>query len=288
MTSKMKKQNFLSWNYSILKSSLKKINLNIIPIVILDFFFYILSGYFIFFWMARISDKISSFSLPADITAIGIERAQQLSRETQSFYYLIVFSFVLLLIFIIFLASILKGIIWVKITKVKITLGLISKFLALNLAWLGFWFVLIFLISWIVEIRYAFAFMAVSAFMGIYLSNNLYPLFISNPGVNSVKSSLKLSIAKIHLFLLPYLIIFTGFFLVFFISGIARIEYFSAALTQQIYGFLGFNLAQVLESSPEFAIGLLVGILANPLLLIFAAFTRYYISTLAAEISKSK
>lgn len=281
---KTKKQNFLSWNYSILKASLKKINLNVIQIIILDFLFYILSGYFVLFWIARINEKISSFDLPADLTAIGIERAQQLSRETQSFYYLIIFSFVLLLIAIIFLASILKGIIWAKTADVKVNLSLISKFLALNLAWLGFWLALIFLISWIVEIKYAFAFMAVSALTGFYLSNNMYPNFMRNPGFSSIKSSLKLSIAKIRLFLLPYLIIFTGFFLAISISSLTKLDSFSAALAEKIYGFLGFSAAQ----GPELSIGLLVGLLANPLLLIFAALARYYISTLAAEISKSK
>lgn len=280
----MKKQNFLSWNYNILKSSLKKINLNIIPVIILDFLFYMLSGYFLVFWISRINEKISAFNLPDDLTAIGIERAQQLSRETQSFYYLIVFSFILLLIAIIFLASILKGIIWAKITNARITFGLISKFLGLNLAWLGFWFVLIFLISWIVEIKYAFAFMAASALIGIYLSNTLYAMFMPNPGLKSIRSSLRLSIAKIHLFLLPYLIIFTGFFLVIFLSGLVNLNAFSSASAKKIYGFLGFSLAQ----GPEFAIVLLVGMLVNPLLLIFAALTRYYVSTLAAEISKVK
>ena len=181
-----------------------------------------------------------------------------------------------------------------KIINVKITFGLISKFLGLNLLWLGFWFVLIFLISWIVDIKYALAFMAASVLMGFYFTNNLYPLFMINPSIKSIKSSLKLSITKIHLFLLPYALIFIGFYLALFVSSLTKLDTFSAALAQKIYGFLGFSfgaagaLGLPAVSGPELAIGLLVGILANPLLLLFAALARYYVSTSVAEISKAK
>ena len=282
----MKKQSFLNWNYKILTLSLKKINLNILLIIILDFLFYILSGYFVIFWIARISEKISSFNLPADLTAIGLERAQQLSRETQSFYYLLVFSFIVLLIAIIFLASILKGAIWAKITNAKINLRLTSKFLGLNLIWIGFWFVLVFLISWIVEIKYAFAFMAVAVLTSVYLTNILYTLFMRNPSFSSIKSSIKLIITKLHFFLLPYILIFMGFYLIIFISGLAKLDNLSVASAQKIYGLLGFSLGN--ELSPEFAVALFVGILANPLLLLFAALARYYVSTLVMELTNSK
>ena len=280
---KSKNLNFIEWNYKILTLSLKKINLNILIIIILDFLFYILSGYFVIFWIARISEKVSAFNLPADLAAIGIERAQQLSRDTQLFYYLLVFSFIVLLIAIIFLASILKGIIWAKTADARITFRLISKFLGLNMLWLGFWLILVFLISWIVEIKYALAFMAFAVLIGFYLSNNLYSLFMGNPSFKLIKRSIKLSITKIHLFLLPYIVIFIGFYLVVSVSSMAKLDNFSAALAQKIYGFLGFAATNVL--SPEFNIALLIGIFANPLLLLFAALVRYYTSTLAAEIS---
>lgn len=291
---KIKNLNFLNWNYNILKSSLGKINLNIILIIILDFLFYILSGYFIIFWIARVNEKISSFNLPADLASIGVERAQQLSRDTQSFYYLIVFSFILLLIAIIFMASILKGIIWAKTANARITFSLISKFLGLNLVWLGFWLVLVFLISWIVDIKYALAFMAIAVLAGFYLTNTLYTLFMINPGFKSIKSSLKLSIAKLHLLLLPYAIIFAGFYLVLLLSSLAKLDNFSLTLAQKIYGFFGFDSAAAnalglpVVPGPEFTIILFVGILANPLLLLFTSLVRYYISTLVMELNKSK
>ena len=134
----MKKSNFIDWNNKIFISSLKKIDLNIIPIILLDALFYFLSGYIFIFWLQRIQAKMAAFNLPQDLASLGYEKTQELAQEARAFYFLLIFSFIVLLIAIIFLASILKGIIWAKTTKTKITLGLISKFLGLNLIWMGF------------------------------------------------------------------------------------------------------------------------------------------------------
>ena len=146
------KLNFLEFNNHIFISSIKKINLNILLIIILDALFYLLSGFLIIFWLQRIQSKMASFNLPSDIVASGYENIQQLIHEARIFLFLIIFSLIILLIAIIFLASILKGIIWAKTTNTKISLVLISKFLAMNLIWMSFWFVLIFLISFFATI----------------------------------------------------------------------------------------------------------------------------------------
>ena len=146
-----KKLNFLDWNNQILLSSLKKIDMNIILIVILDILFYFFSYYAFVFWLRRIQEKLLSFNLPADIAALGFERTQQLVSEARAFLYIIIFSFILVLLAIIFLSSIINSVIWAKVTNTKITFALVSKFLGLNLIWMGFWFVLIFLISWLVQ-----------------------------------------------------------------------------------------------------------------------------------------
>ncbi|MBI2124336.1 hypothetical protein HYT92_00955, partial [Candidatus Pacearchaeota archaeon] len=113
---KTKKQGFLTWNYEILKTSFKNINQDILFIIILDFLFYIASGYLVILWITRITEKINSINLQPDFSPAAI---QQLSKDTQMFYYVVEFSFVMLLVAIIFLASILKGIIWAKTIKAK-------------------------------------------------------------------------------------------------------------------------------------------------------------------------
>src|SRR3989338_3931585 len=124
-----KSQNFLEWNNDVFISSMKKIDANIILTVILDTLFYAISGYIVIFWLQRLQDKIQAFNLPSDVMSLGREGARQLVSDEKSFYFLIIFSFILVLLIIIFLASILKGIIWAKTAGAKISFRLISKFL---------------------------------------------------------------------------------------------------------------------------------------------------------------
>lgn len=252
----MKKQKsyFLEWNNNILISSIKKINLNIIFIVILDVLFYILSGYSFILWNQRIKANEPLLPSPEQLIAMGYERAQQVVTQAQSYYYLIIFSVVLLLIAVIFLASIFKGIIWAKTNNTKISFGLISKFLGLNLIWMSFWFLLIFLISYLVEPTSALIFMVITLILGIYFTNTLYTIFMKEQKLRAIISAVKLNITKIHLFLLPYAVIALLFFILIRLSN-----------------FLKFRYSPIL-------LGLII--------LIYAAVVRYYVSELVLEIEK--
>ena len=255
MISKMKKSNFIEWNNNIFIPSIKKIDLKIILIIILDILFYFLSGSFVVFWLQRVQTKMASFNVPSDIISLGYERAQQLVGEVKIFYLTIIFSFILLLIAIIFLASILKGIIWAKTTKTKLSFALISKFLGLNLVWMGFWFVLFLLISLFIEPASAPKFMIITIALGLYFTNTLYALFMKKPEFKSIIHAVKLNIAKIHLFLLPYAVIALTLFVVV-----------------RLVSLLKFQHSNIL-------LGLIV--------IIYAAVVRYYISALVLEIKKS-
>ncbi len=249
------KSNFLEWNNQVLVSSIKKIDFNILLITILDALFYFLSGYMVIFWLQRIQAKMLSFNLPADIGVLGVERTQQLVAEAKAFYYLVVFSFILLLIAIIFLASIAKGIIWAKITKTKIRFALISKFLGLNLIWMGFWFVVVFLVSWLVEPTMAPILMAILAILGLYFTNALYTIFMKEQKISSIIKAVKIGITKVHLFLLPYTVILLLLFVLLRLIKFVNIGYFR--------------------------------ILTGLVIIVYFAVIRYYVSTLVLEVEKA-
>lgn len=249
---KKQKPNFLEWNSNILISSIKRIDLNVVLIIILDAIFYILSGYLIIFWLQRIQAKMAAFNLPTDIISLGPESAKQLVAEVKSFYYLIIFSFILLLIAIIFLASILKGIIWAKTTNTKITFKMLSKFLGLNLIWMSFWFVLVILISLFVEPSSVPIIMIATIILGLYFSNTLYTLFMKKQEFKSIIAAIKLNTTKIHLFLLPYAVIYLLFYIIATINNLLKFKYST--------------------------------ILLALILLIYAAVVRYYVSELVLEI----
>lgn len=278
-----KKQNFLEWNNNVLTSSIKKINLNIILIVILDALFYLLSGYLAIFWLQRIQAKMLSFNLPTDVAVLGVERTQQLAAEAKAFYYLVIFSFILLLIAIIFLASIAKGIIWAKTTKTKISFALISKFLGLNLIWMGFWFVSIILISLLVQPASVQTFMLIAIVAGIYFTNTLYTVLMKEQKFESIIKYVKFNFIKIKLLALPYAIFFIFLFVVLSLSALTRLNQAVFSLLMNLYGFIGINAV----SQFEIQIILLVSLLVNPLFLLSFAVFRYYVSTLVLEAEKS-
>lgn len=249
-----KNQNFLEWNNGILINSLKKINFDIAIIIALDALFYFLSAYFFIFWFKRIQEKMAAFNLPADAMSLGYEGAQQLISDAKAFYYLLIFSFVLVLIAIIFIASILKGIIWAKTTKTKITFALISKFLGLNMIWMSFWFLAIFLASYLVKIESATRFMAAAIILGLYFTNTLYTIFMKEQKLKSIIGAVKLNITKIHLFLLPYAVMLLLFYVIIRLGNLLKFRY-----------------------SP---------VLLGLIILVYAAVARYYASELAFEIKK--
>ena len=237
-------------------NSLKKINLNIVLIVILDALFYFIAGYLFILWQQRI--KLAEPSVPPlpELAALGFESAQQVLAQAKAYLYFIIFSLILLLLSIIFLASILKCIIWAKTTSTKITFNLISRFLGLNLIWMVFWFSAMILVVLVANKNSLMIFAYAVLIPAVYLTNNLYTIFMKKQKISAIKEALKLCIAKAHLFALPYALIFA---LLFVLSRLLEFAKFQ-------YSF----------------------IIAPLLILVYAAFVRYYASTLAFEIQKIK
>ena len=252
---KNKKFNFLEWNSNIFISSIKKIDLNIILIIILDALFYISSGYLAVLWLQRVRSKMAAFNVPPDIMSLGYEKASQLVGEVKAFYYLIIFSFAVLLIAVIFLASILKGIIWARTTNTKISFALLSKFLGLNLIWMGFWFVLVILISLLAQPESSPKFIMAAIALGLYFTGTFYALFMKKPEFKSIIHAIKLNIGKIHLFLLPYAVIALALFIIVRLASLLQFQYSN--------------------------------ILTGLIVIIYAAAARYYLSALVLEIEKS-
>lgn len=279
----MKKfQNFLEWNNDVFTSSMKKINFDIILILILDSLFYLISGYLIILWLQRIQEKIQAFNLPSDVVSLGREGAQRLASEVKSFYFLIIFSFILVLLAVIFLASILKGIIWAKTTKTNVTFRLISKFLVLNLIWMGFWFLVIFLVSYLVVPASVSKFMVLSIILSLYLTNTLYTLFMKEDSIRNIFAAVKINATKIHLFLLPNIVKYLFYFIVMVISSL----FFSFIKLDSILKF-SYTIALPIPSISSYPL-LIVFTVSRILLLLLliGCFTvaRYYTSTLVLKL----
>ena len=246
------KQSFLDWNYNVILSSLKKINLSIILIIVLDLIFYFASVFIYLNWYKMMQAKEASFSMPQNIQSLPLNQLQQLTNDAQNFYYLFLLSFILVVVAIIFMASILKSIIWAKTTKAKITLKLISKFFMLNLAWIGFWFALIVAIAYFVEPVSVALFSYIAIFLGLYFTNILYPIFMKEQKFMIFKEALKLGIQKIHMFILPYFLISMALYILIRLTSLMTFQYAS--------------------------------FISTIILLFYIAVVRYYVSELAFQL----
>ena len=212
---KKNKIGFIEWNNNILVNSFRKMDFNILWIIILDSVFYLTAAGSFFLWDKFMKAKAAAINLPADpneivntLTSLGPEKAQQLASEVKSYFFLLLFSFIAVVIFVIFLAGIFKSIIWAKTAKTKISLKFMSGFLLLNVIWVGFWSVIIFLIAYIVNPGSVQTFSLIAFIIAVYFTNILYPIFMRKQKLNSIGSAVRIGLAKIHLFVLPNMIIF--------------------------------------------------------------------------------
>ena len=251
-----KTQNFLEWNNEILVSAVKKINFGIVFITALDILFYFLANFLILFWHKGIEAKLLSFNMPQNLFALGAEEARQLTGDARLFFFMIALSFLLLLVAIILLASILKGIIWAKTTNTRLSFHLFSRFFVLNLLWMGFWFLLALLISWVIEPVSARVLIVIAALSALHFTNILYPLFMKEQKFSAVFSALRLGTAKVHLFLLPYASISSLLYLLIKAGSLLKFRYSPIAL--------------------------------DAVLLAYMAITRYFISELVFSVKERK
>ena len=242
-------------------NAFKKIDLNLILIVILDAAFYLSVALSYFLWDKFMKVKAAAVNLPSNpnelasvIASLAPQKAEQIASQMKSYFFLLVFSFIVLIILIIFLASIFKSIIWAKAAKTKITLKFMSGFLLLNLVWMGFWAIILFLISYLMQPESVQLFLLISLALAIYFTNIIYPAYLQNHTLKSIGKSLKLGITKIHLFILPTILIFLILFILLWLISHLRFNY-------------------------AFILGSLV-------LVIYAALVRYYAYELTIEAQR--
>lgn len=258
---KKNKIGFIEWNNNALVNSFKKMDFNLLLVILLDSAFYLLAASSFILWDGFMKAKAAAVNLPSDpneiagiLASLGPEKAQQLASEVKSYFFLLLFSFIALVIFMIFAASLFKSVIWAKTTKTKLSLKLISGFLLLNLIWMSFWAVIVFLISYIMNPGSVPTFLFITFIAAVYFTNILYPLFLRDPRLSTLGRAIKLGILKIHLFLLPNFIMLLLFFILVW----------AASRFQFRYSFIAEGIV----------------------LISYAALVRYYVSELASEAAK--
>jgi len=130
---------------------------------------------------------------------------------------------------------------------------MISRFLGLNLIWMAAWALILFLIVYLVQIQLVRLFMVIALAASIYFTGTLYSLFTKRQRLSCIFDAIRINVTKIHMLAVPYAAVFLLALLILGIGNWLQFQY------------------------SAFAVGFI--------LVVYAAFARYYASELALELS---
>lgn len=202
-------------NFKLLKDSFKELDSKFFTALFFDFLYYAILIFSALFLAGIIQKKSESVNLAQNFLSITEDAANSLLSDVKGFYYLIIFSIIAYIIMIIVASGLFKGIIWQITAKKQISKKLTLGFLKLNIIWLSIWMIIASLLAIISKPNIAPIYLIILFVLLIYFSNILYPLFIKQTKPTSIKDmikqSLTIGIKKIHLSIIPYIIIFLLF-----------------------------------------------------------------------------
>lgn len=201
---------YISLNREVFLNSVKKINLSILMIALIDYIFYSFAYLSSKFWFSRILERYDAVSLDS-LSEFALE---SIVAQTQGLYQFLIYSTIFLVIVLLILSALLKSIIWALTAKSKISLKYILKFTLAKLVWNLLIIAVIALGFVLFQPQAAFALFAIAAIIWIYFSSVINPLLAKNPKIPEISRGIKLGIKKIHYLILPYLFIIIGIFLI--------------------------------------------------------------------------
>lgn len=206
----MSLQKYLNLNKEIFIDAIKKINLTVFIIALIDYIFYSLAYFSSQFWFSKVLERYGAVNLDA-LSELTLE---SIAAQAQGLYYFLVYSAALLLISLFAFSALSKAIAWALVSKTKITRGYILKFTLAKLVW-NLPIAAIMALGFIIfQPQGAFILFSVAALLWIYFSSIIYALLAKNPGISEIKTGIRLGIKKIHCIIIPYAAIITGILLI--------------------------------------------------------------------------
>jgi len=220
---------YLSLNREVFLNSIKKINLNILIIALIDYIFYSLIYFSSQFWFSKVLEKYNLVNLDS-LSEFALE---SIVAQTQGLYYFLIYSTILLFMAFFIFSALSKSIVWALTAKTKITPKYVIKFsfakLILNLLVFG----IIFIISIVFKIEPLLTlFFVLPRWLQIgcilpfiIFLNAIYALLAKNPGVSQIKNGIVLFFKKIHYILFLFAIMLILALLINYIYFTNRSQY---------------------------------------------------------------
>ena len=250
------KNNFIKQNYILFINSFKRINLKFFLILAFDILFYFIFMQIGNLFLKMIEKKAANVDLTQNLLGLNQQAAASLLGSVRGFFFFLIFTAILFLVLIAVNWSIFKGLIWTTTANKKFNFSFLKKFFLLNLIWLPFWFLLIFLFAIITKPATAPKFMIILLVIAFYFTNILYPLFLKDNKISKIKEAFKFGIKKIHHFIVPYAVIGALFYVI-----------------SKAYGLISANIGL----NPNVFFGLM---------LIYVVWLRYYFVEIVYSLHK--
>ena len=207
---KMSFLKYLSLNREIFIDSIKKINLSIFLIALIDYIFYSLVYFSSAFWFSKILERYNAVNLDS-LSEFALE---SIVAQTQGLYQFLIYSTMLLSIALLILSALSKAIVWGMTAKTKISVKYILKFTLAKVIWNSFIIAIIASGFILFQPQAAFAFFSAAAILWIYFSSIICSLLAKNPKISEIKKGIRLGVKKIHCIMIPYAAIVTGILLI--------------------------------------------------------------------------
>ena len=275
---------YLGNQINLFKKSFKLDKKRFSLVIIFDFALILVSYIALNLWGRWVNSAVLKIS-GMDLATLSEEALGEIVKELaalKSFYYGTLIYSILLIIFLFFIWSFFQGQIWSTILKKKFNLNYFKKFLLLNLACIPLFIIIFFImlaclellgrvflffstsglntifVMFILLVLFSFIFLPILIYL-INLTSIIYIYFTKkNKILDSFKNTFDVAVKKIHLLYIPYLMIS----LVFVLLSVITIP---------------FNILQE---------GLTLLILFV-LLIIYAAWARFYIADVIAKLERT-
>jgi len=205
----------------VLKDSVMSLRTNIFVMALHDLLFYTCSFYLIVFWnyLARLLSANVQLN-PGSFDPTNPTMVNGAVSSMQNFMIFLGVSLLILAVIIVFVYTFFKGMIWLNMLKRKPEYRFFKRFALLNCIWFFSVFLIILVLAIVLRVEFAAYVLVIAAALALHFGINITAQYAKTCEIKeSFYQGLKKGL-RLHLFILPYIIVLSGYALVLQIGRI--------------------------------------------------------------------
>ncbi len=204
------KKNYLNDAYKTFLNSFKRFDKKTIFIVLSDLLFLVLLLSIFTYFPTAMYNKVAGFddSRLQNANLLDINEASSLNSDLRGIFMTLIIYPLLMVLLTIINFTVFQGISWSIALKKKLNIKFFLRFFLLNLSIIGIYTMIIFLLAFIMKQEALPSWFMVIMLIWLHFGLVIYAFFVRKPEKISVKKAIEKAAKKVHLFILPYAVIF--------------------------------------------------------------------------------